>query len=85
MSPAPGRAPRDALREATRYAQVGMMIVAPMAALGWVGYRLDRRWETSPWLFLAGLLLGMAGGFVSFFRFVLPPRGDGGRAGGGGE
>jgi F0F1-type ATP synthase assembly protein I len=55
-----------------------MMIVTPMAALGFAGYALDRRLRTSPWLLLAGLLLGMVGGFVSFFRFVLPPRRDGG-------
>lgn len=81
MNRRPGQAPRDALREAYRYAQVGMMIVAPMAVLGWVGYRMDGRWGTSPWLLLAGLVIGMASGFVSFFRFVLPPR-DGGRGGG---
>jgi F0F1-type ATP synthase assembly protein I len=56
-----------------------MMIVAPMAVFGWVGYKLDRRLGTSPWLLLAGLLAGMAGGFASFFRFVLPPAGAGRR------
>lgn len=80
--PRPSPGPRDALRDAARYTQVGMMIVAPMAVFGGMGYWLDARWGSSPWLLLAGLLLGMAGGFTSFFRFVLPAR----RAGrGGGE
>ncbi len=60
-----------------RYAQVGTMLIAPMIALGAVGYLLDRRFATAPWLLLAGLILGMATGFVNFFRLVLtPPDGE---------
>ncbi|HEU4400765.1 MAG TPA: AtpZ/AtpI family protein, partial [Candidatus Polarisedimenticolia bacterium] len=56
------------LTEAMKYAQVGTMLVAPMGVLGWIGYRLDRWLGTAPWLLLAGLILGMAGGFVNFLR-----------------
>ncbi len=83
-----GRAP---LAEAMRYAQAGTMLVAPMAVLGAAGYVLDRRFGSGPWLLLAGLILGMAAGFVNFFRLVLgpPDRGGGcggrGRDGGGGS
>jgi len=72
-----GRAP---LQEALRYAQVGIMLVAPMAALGAVGFVLDRRFGSAPWLLLSGLILGMAAGFVNFLRLVLePPSGGRGR------
>jgi F0F1-type ATP synthase assembly protein I len=74
----PRRAP---IAEALRYAQAGSMIVAPMLGLGAAGYYLDRRWGTKPWLLLAGLIAGMIGGFVSFFRLVLPPGGRGPGAG----
>lgn len=60
--------------DAGRYAQAGLMIVAPMAAFGYCGHWLDRRLGTGPWVMLAGLILGMAGGFLNFFRLVLPPR-----------
>ena len=60
--------------DAGRYAQAGLLIVAPMAAFGYCGHRLDRRLGTAPWVMLAGLILGMAGGFLNFFRLVLPPR-----------
>jgi ATP synthase protein I len=34
------------------------------------GYYLDRWLGTSPWLIMIGLGLGIAAGFVSFFRSV---------------
>ncbi len=77
MDPA-GRAP---LGEAMRYAQIGVMLVAPMGLLGAFGYVLDRRFGSAPWLLLLGLVLGMAAGFVSFLRLVLEP--PGGKPGGG--
>jgi len=54
-----------------------------MLGFGAIGYWLDARFGTKPWLLLAGLVLGMIGGFVNFFRLVLPPRGGGSGPGGG--
>jgi len=68
---------RDSLADALKYAQSGTMLIAPMLALGAIGYWLDRRFGTKPWLLLAGLLVGMVGGFVNFIRLVLPPGGGG--------
>jgi len=68
---------RDPLADALKYAQAGTVLVAPMVAIGAIGYWLDRRFGTKPWLLLAGLILGMIGGFVNFFRLVLPPAGKG--------
>jgi len=65
----PGR--RSPLADAMRYAQVGTMLVAPIAVLGGIGYALDRKLGTKPWLLLLGMLLGMAAGFMNFFRLVL--------------
>ena len=62
-----------------RYAQSGTMLIVPMIVLGGVGYWLDRRLGLEPWLLLAGLILGMASGFLNFFRLVLPPKGEKGR------
>ena len=69
---------RNSLNDALKYAQISSMLVAPMLAFGAIGYVLDRHFRTKPWFMLAGLILGMVGGFVNFFRLVLPPR-DGGR------
>ena len=73
---------RSALAEAMRYAQIGLMLVTTMVLCGGIGYALDRKFGSRPWLLLAGLLVGMAAGFVSFFRLVLadPAGGPDGRA-----
>ena len=62
---------RPALLEAMKYAQIGTMLVGPMGILGGIGYWLDRRLGSAPWLLLLGLILGMAAGFVNFLRLVL--------------
>jgi len=67
--------PRDSLPDAIKYAQISGMLVAPMLAFGGIGYLLDRYCGTKSWFMLGGLILGMVGGFVNFFRLVLPPRG----------
>ena len=36
-----------------------LLIVAPLLG-GWLGFLLDRRLKTSPWLLIVGLLLGFA-------------------------
>ena len=66
---------RTPLVEGMRYAQSGTMLIVPMIVLGGLGYWMDRRLGWEPWLLLAGLILGMASGFLSFFRLVLPPKG----------
>lgn len=43
------------------------------AAVGlptWLGWYLDKRWGTTPWLTLAGVLLGTAAAFVEMFRML---------------
>jgi ATP synthase protein I len=74
---------RNSLNDALKYAQISGMLVGPMLAFGAIGYWLDGRFGTKPWFMLAGLILGMIGGFVNFFKLVLPPkdRGQDGRGG----
>ena len=38
------------------------------------GIWLDRKFGTLPWLTLVGVVVGMTGGFISFFRTVLAKR-----------
>ncbi|HKQ96636.1 MAG TPA: AtpZ/AtpI family protein [Candidatus Polarisedimenticolia bacterium] len=72
---------RQQLAETMRYFQGGMALIAPMLALGALGYWLDRKFGTGPWIMVAGLVVGMIGGFVNFFQAVLPPRPPGGKDG----
>jgi F0F1-type ATP synthase assembly protein I len=48
---------------AASYALVGAIVL-----LGGIGYALDRWWGTSPWLLLAGLLMGIIVGFYELAK-----------------
>jgi ATP synthase protein I len=63
---APGGDPQ--WRSLGELASIGMtMVLSTVIGLG-AGYWADRWLGTSPWLMLAGLLLGIAAGFVNLFR-----------------
>jgi F0F1-type ATP synthase assembly protein I len=45
-------------------------IVGAVLGLGAIGFILDRWLESTPWLMLGGLFLGLAIGFYSLKRFI---------------
>lgn len=49
------------------YAAAFSLFASVVAGLG-VGWLLDRWLRTSPWLLIAGLVLGAAAGFYEFIR-----------------
>ena len=56
--------------QAARYSQLAFIFPAALVA-GWlVGMALDR-WLHTTWLYLAGILLGIAAGFIELIRAVL--------------
>ena len=57
-----------------RYAGVGLELVAVVLVLMWVGYWLDGKLDTSPWLMLTGALLGIVGGLYNLVRDALKSR-----------
>jgi len=63
------------------YIGLGFELVIPILVGLYGGYRFDMWLGTKPWLLLAGSLLGIAAGFLTFFRRVLPPKGKGPKAG----
>jgi F0F1-type ATP synthase assembly protein I len=59
-----------------RYSQLAFVLPAATAA-GWIlGVLLDR-WLHTTWLYLVGLLLGIAAGFVELLRTVMKPEKSG--------
>lgn len=54
---------------------VGMTYGLTVVAFTGCGWWLDGHFGTSPWLLLAGALLGGVGGFVSLLKKVPPPGG----------
>lgn len=56
--------------QVARYSQLAFVLPAAVA-MGWLlGASLDH-WLHTRWLYLAGLLLGIAAGFVELIRSVL--------------
>jgi len=47
------------LREYLQYLSLGAEIAAGLAVPVLIGYWLDNRWDTSPWMLLAGILTGI--------------------------
>lgn len=46
--------------------------LAAIGLLGYIGYRVDERYETRPWALLGGLLLGMTAGLYRMVRESRP-------------
>ena len=56
------------------FAHVGFELAVTIMAGLVIGYWADNRWETAPWLMLAGLVFGAILGFYRFFVVVLGPQ-----------
>lgn len=50
------------------YLTLGLQLAISVVAFFFLGRWLDGVFDTSPWLMIAGLVIGTAGGFVNFFR-----------------
>jgi F0F1-type ATP synthase assembly protein I len=76
MSPSTPPSDRDPRNKQSPWVQVGrysqLAFVLPTAlVVGWlIGAALDR-WLHTTWIYLAGILLGIAAGFVDLIRTVL--------------
>ncbi len=65
----------SAYQKAAPYMGASTSLVVAVGAGTALGWWIDRKvGNKTPWFLLAGSLLGMVGGFVSFFRTVLGKR-----------
>jgi F0F1-type ATP synthase assembly protein I len=64
----------EGYRKASPYIAASTSLVAAVGVFTGLGIWLDRKLETSPWLTLVGVVFGMTGGFISFFKTVLGKR-----------
>ena len=63
----PGRQP---LGGTVALASAGVLLAASVGIGAGIGWYLDQRWGTDPWLAVVGLLLGSAAGFIELWRMV---------------
>ena len=65
----------EGYRKAAPYIGASTTLVASVGLFTWAGIWLDRKVGTRvPWFTILGAVLGMTGGFFSFFRTVLGKR-----------
>jgi ATP synthase protein I len=72
----PSESRSEILRRAGPYLGIGSTFLAAIATCLFGGWWLDGWLGTSPWLTLAGALLGITAGFYMFLKIVLSARGD---------
>ncbi len=62
----------DGYRKAAPYLAASTQLVASVGIFTALGWWADKKLgHTVPWLLMLGSVVGMAGGFISFFRTVL--------------
>lgn len=66
-----GDSRRTLLAEFAPFLTLGMQLALPVVVFFFLGRWLDQKFETAPWLMIAGLAIGTIGGFIKFFRTVL--------------
>jgi F0F1-type ATP synthase assembly protein I len=62
------RPAQSTLQQLGPYMGLGFQLAAAMAVFGAIGWWLDERWKTTPWLLVVGVLLGAVGGMISIIR-----------------
>lgn len=53
------------------YLTVGLQLAITVVVFFFLGRWLDDTFQTAPWLMIAGLMLGIVGGLISFFRTAI--------------
>ncbi len=67
----------DGYRKAAPYIAASSQLVAAVGVFSALGYWADKKLgHQVPWLLMLGAVVGMAGGFVSFFKTVLGKKKD---------
>lgn len=77
----PGRMGRWG-KEFGPFLTIGLQLAITVIAFFFLGRWLDSEYGTSPWLMLAGLMVGITGGLIKFFKTAIEA---GKRSGGNGE
>lgn len=68
VEPASQKKPSQRPPSVWAYAAGGTQIAVTLLVAFFVGYKLDQRWDTSPWCTLAAAAVGIIGGLYGFFR-----------------
>ena len=62
--------PRRPLSSGAEFAGVGLQLGATLGLSAWLGYWLDRKFGTLPWMTIVLVFLGASAAFYSIYRRV---------------
>lgn len=57
------------------YGGVGIQLVAAIGGGVWIGHFVDKKFGTTPWFLLLGILLGTMGGFYNLYVLLKREKG----------
>jgi len=63
----------EVYREIAPYLNISSFFLAAIILFAWIGYRLDKVWDSEPWGLVFGAIIGIVVGFYNFFRTVSRP------------
>ena len=63
--------PRRPLSSGAEFAGVGLQLGATLALSAWLGYWLDRKLGTLPWITIVLVFFGFSAAFYSIYRRVI--------------
>ncbi len=69
--PETGQPARRPLSSGSEFAGIGLQLGATFALSAWLGYWLDRKFGTLPWLTLVCVFIGAGAAFFSVYRRVI--------------
>jgi F0F1-type ATP synthase assembly protein I len=61
----------ELMQSAAPYMTLGLQIAVTVVLFLFIGKFADDRFGTKPWLMVAGIVIGFAGGMIHFFREVI--------------
>lgn len=62
------KVPNSLFHEASPYLGLGIQLAAGVIVFYYLGSWVDGKLHTAPWLMLAGVLIGVVGGIIKFFK-----------------
>jgi F0F1-type ATP synthase assembly protein I len=76
MATGENRPRRSTMEQLAPYLGLGIQLAVAMCFFGGIGWWLDRRFDSSPWMLVAGCVLGATGGMISMIRTSLKKSND---------